>query len=304
MQQTSLPANATTSTPSSTETTMSSASASNDSFKREMLELIGRLDRQVADLQADQVQSRRPWYRDIATIISLLAFTFAVATTVFSYVQASQQRVRDLRAELRSLLARQAEIARENMELPFRYPNAAAIAQTLSGALQSENAALLSQAVEVARQIPDQISSGEYLQLGFGATLSNSNDEAHTFFDQAIQRARTANDKVGPLRAQAQLFFGELNAERGRDFYRQALDVFKSFPTKNEYLEGSTQLQTLLGWTRRELELGNCAEAGKQFDEAQKLTTRLTKRYVLLNQMRELAQLQTIAQAKGCAWVA
>ncbi len=78
--------------------------------------LLGRLDlldNQVADLQADEVRSNKPWWRDIIVLISLMTFLFSVATTTFAFTQADQQRRHERRVELRDIASRLSQLPRE-----------------------------------------------------------------------------------------------------------------------------------------------------------------------------------------------
>lgn len=226
----------------------------------QILERLHLIDRQVADLQMDSVQAKKPWHRDASVVISIVVFLFSLATTFFSQRQLDEQRRQSARAELRGLIQRISELPRMNIEYSREFTDAVALAN-LNGLLQAENAMIARQAAEIMDRLPGDVSASELSLVALAMTNSNLGDDAIVLFDKAIRTAKNANDKVAALRGKAALLISSGDVAGGREVFKQALDVFREYPTKNGYYEHLTHIDTHLFWAGSEHSRGECEQA-------------------------------------------
>ena len=78
--------------------------------------LRNRVDSIIESTQA----ARKPWFKDIATVISVTAFLFSFGTTVISYKRANDQDVHNLKSELRGILQRLASKGKSGSKSKIR----------------------------------------------------------------------------------------------------------------------------------------------------------------------------------------
>jgi tetratricopeptide (TPR) repeat protein len=265
-----------------------------DKIRTELQQRIDSLDRQIADLQIDQIQAKRFWYRDVSILIALFAFLFSFGTTVFSFVRAEQQASHDARAELREILKRISEIPRELAKIPS-YQLSSAEAGSLSAQFQVENAMLARQAVEIMERIPKDVSASEYNLVANALWISNMTEDSIRTYDKAINIADNANDKVTALRSKAILLFNTSQLAEGRASYTAALAVFQDFPTSNAYLEHSTHATTEINWAAQEYLQGQCELFMKHLKEAKEHVTHLATTHPVVQQVNDFEKTW-----KGC----
>jgi tetratricopeptide (TPR) repeat protein len=258
------------------------------------VERVNMLDKQVADLQMDQVRAGKPWYRQMAVMISLGALLFTIAATLFNYVQAKQNNDHNARVELRDLTQRLSQIPIDNINASRTYTNSFQLSQ-VSGLLQEENALLAKQAEEVMNEIPDSVSSSEYLLVANALVFSNLNDDAVNMVNKAIGVIKDAYDGATVYRFKGQLLFSTGDLSGGRQAFQQALDIFERYPTKNAYFQTITTVQNEYWWASAEYGAGQCAEAKKHIDHATQLLSSLSPQMQQQGSTKQLtAQVQQL----------
>ncbi len=235
-----------------------------------LAERVDLLDKQLADLQMDQVQMGRPWYRQMAVLVALGALFFTGAATIFNYVQTTQNNAHNARIELRDLTQRLSQIPIDNISAAKAYTNSFQLAQ-ISGLLQEENAVLARQAEDVMNEIPDSVSSSEYILVAQALMNSTLYDDALNVVNKAIGAIQDANDGSTVYRFKGQLLFNSGNLTDGRQAFQQALDIFSRYPTTNTYYQTTTTVQNEFVWATAEYGVGQCSEAKKHIDHAAQL---------------------------------
>lgn len=100
------------------------------------------LKKEVDALQVKILEQRTPWYKNISTIISLIALFFSFGTTFVSYNRTQIQDIQDRRVELRGLLQRLSTLPRENLEATKKYAGDPASASSIYGLINQENTLL------------------------------------------------------------------------------------------------------------------------------------------------------------------
>jgi len=253
--------------PAEVEAPVSSRMLELESRLSERLDL---LDKQLADLQMDQVQASRPWYRQISVLVALGALFFTAAATIFNYVQTTQNNAHNARIELRDLTQRLSQIPIDNISAAKAYTNSFQLAQ-VSSLLQEENAVLARQAEEVMNEIPDSVSSSEYILVAQALANSALYDDALNVVNKATGAIQDDNDGATVYRFKGQLLFNSGNLTDGRQAFQQALDIFSRYPTKNVYYQTIATVQNEYVWATAEYGVGQCMEAKKHIDHAVQL---------------------------------
>jgi tetratricopeptide (TPR) repeat protein len=245
-----------------------------------LLDRIATLDKQIADLQMDQVRAGKPWWQTPSVLIALSAFLLSLTATTFSYIQSRQREQRDARVELRGLIQRISEIPREAATLTQVYTDGLTIAQ-LGGQLQQENAVLARQAREVMRLIPNDVTAGEYIVVANALANSNLLDDAIAMYKQAEGAISDYNDGISLYRSEAQLLFFTGEPDTGREYFQRALDIFNPdrFPTSSEYIRLAVTAETEMYWALSEYSIGQCNNARQHTKSAREVHTDLVQKY-------------------------
>jgi tetratricopeptide (TPR) repeat protein len=218
------------------------------------------LKKEVDALQVAVHGQRAPWYKNIPTIISVVALLFSFGTTFVSYQRTQSQDIQNARVELRGLLQRLASLPRENIEITKKYEQIdPAAVNMISSSLNQENSLLARQAAEIAKKLPSgSVSATEYYSIGFALQNAYNLEDARELFTKAIDVSTDLNDRVGALRGRASLLFMTGQPDAGRVDFQRALSVFSDFrnTSYNEYTKRSTHIWTELGWAYAEANIG------------------------------------------------
>ena len=224
----------------------------------ELAAKVDLLKREVDALQIANMANKRPWYKDIPTIIASLALMFSFGTTYVSYTRTQAQDIQNSRAELRSLLQRLAALPKENLELTNKYAQDANNSGYLSSLILQEGTLLAQQAAEIIDRLPpDQVTAIEYYAVGDGLRNSGDNTQAIDMFLKAIDAATEMNTEVSAWREYAALLFETGQPDAGRDAFSKALTIFSKYPGYSEYVQKSTHILTEMGWAQNETTIGS-----------------------------------------------
>lgn len=232
----------------------------------DLLDRITLLDKQVADLQADQVIGHRPWWKDALTLITLLALVFSIATALFSFTQSNQQRRHDLRTEFREIALRLSEMPREQIDLSSSGKSNSAI-RDYYALLQDERLVLLGQASEIASQIANDLSWSEYYLLAKASEDALDYESARSYYQNAIVKAIMPEYKSTALRAKGVMEIDQGMTAIGRKDLEEAIRILDREITSNPQLLSSIEL-TYFVWFHAEYRRGNCSEFFNAFQKA------------------------------------
>jgi hypothetical protein len=215
------------------------------------------MKREVDALQIAVTGQKKPWYRNVSTLIAVLALLFSFGTTYVSYRRTEAQDVQSTRQELRGLLQRLAALPKENLELAKRYKDDPG-AVNFAGSLISQEITLLSrQAAELAKKLPKgTVSATEYYAIGVGFQTTYNFKSEKEFLDLSIENAKDFNDEIAALRTSANLEFIGGHPEAGRVEYQKALNIFAKYQGYDTYTINSTDIWTELSWASSEAGIG------------------------------------------------
>ena len=228
------------------------------------------MKREIDALQIVVTSQKKPRYKDVSTLIALMALLFSFGTTYVSYQRTNAQDIQNTRQELRGLLQRLEALPKENLEVSKRYqddPSAMAFASSL---INQENILLSRQAAELARKLPQNtVSATEYFAIAGAFQAASNIQSAQEFLELSIANAKTFGDEIAALRMNANLEFISGHPEAGRVTYQRALNIFAKYPGYDAYTINSTNIWTELSWATSEVAIGNATLADQQIANAE-----------------------------------
>lgn len=255
-------------------------------------------DREIDALQIEMAKPQRPWYRDVATIVAVIALLFSFGTTVVSIYRTRQQDIRDARTELRSHLQRLSVLAKENAELKNTQDEE--IRAGLSGILGNEYRLTAQQSAEVIDNIPPSyMSSAEYIAVANALIVSSSPDVARGLLKRAIDTSKNPDDKLGAYRLYAALLFSSGDFEEGRKMYQEALNISNSYPPS--LVPNSKEIritQAELAWAATEARWRQCSQAQAHLENALKFLSNLPPSNNKETLLQETTKVQE--EVRGC----
>jgi hypothetical protein len=247
-------------------------------MSEELEQKVDLMKREVDALQIAIAGHTKPWYKNISTILSVVALLFSFGTTYVSYHRTAVQDVQSTRQELRGLLQRLAALPKENVDIYKKYADDPASMKIVGGLINQEGTLLARQAAELAKKLPGDLVSGtEYYSIAIA--LQNSYDlaGADEFLKYSIQAATDFNTEIAAIRSTAVLQFIQGRPESGRVEYQKALNIFSKYSGYDPFTRASTNVWTELAWAFSEANLGLLALASQHIKSAKALVNGLPR---------------------------
>ncbi len=235
------------------------------------------LKKEVDALQISVLEQQTPWYKNIPTVLSIVALLLSFSTTLLSYVRTHNQDIQNSRVELRGLLQRLTLLPRENLEAAKKYKGDAETIASIGSFINQENALLARHAAELSRKIPARyVSATEYYAIALALQNAYNVEGARELFTKALDVSSDVNDQVAALRMRANLLFISGQPDVGRTDYRKALRVFDDHrDVYNDYTRKSTHIWTELAWAYSEASIGSKKGAEQHIADAENLLSGL-----------------------------
>lgn len=218
---------------------------------------------------------RRPWFRELSSLLAVTALTLSIGTTAVSYVRTAQQDSHDRRLELTDLVQRMNAITRDAVSVQVTYADNPAALTVLVRTLAQERLLLAKQAARLMDVIPEQVGAAEYASVAQVLIDASIDDPGLSLLDRAVKSSRDANDLSGSLRTWANRLFAIGRADEAREKFGQALLVFDRFRSDDQGYVASTQFDTQLFWAEAELRDGTCDRAKQHAADARSYVPRL-----------------------------
>ena len=197
--------------------------------------------------------------RSPAVLISVLSLLLAFGTTFLSSTRLDEDRQHAARVELTGYIERLADIPRQQAEIVQQHPGTTA--SNLLAELNAEMQSLAYQARNVMRSIPSQVSTVEYMSVGYSLQTLGALDDAAELYALGLNRAVSTSDRIFALRSLAGIRFVERDYSAGRELYQQARDAYTAVTGAAELVQANDNAQTELLWGSAELSSGFCVEA-------------------------------------------
>ena len=244
----------------------------------ELNEEVSHLRNRIDSLAEASESAKKPWFKNVATLISVAAFLFSFGTTIVSYKRTAEQDVHNLRSELRVLLQRLAALPRENVEITQKYIAEPNIVAVLSGYVNQENLLLSRQADEAIKRLPkDQVSATDYLAIALAFEQSRNLDVAVENFNKALAVATILDDEVAALRLLGSLEMTIGKSGQARSHFQQALDIFGKYRNYDDVTKLTTNFLTEINWAGAEATSRNWEGAQQHINKAEQIVDSLPK---------------------------
>jgi tetratricopeptide (TPR) repeat protein len=244
-----------------------------DALRRRVDTSDEEIDLLQIDVARHEVVTSTPWYRDPRILVAYFALLFSLGTTVVSYIRLDQDKQHETRTELTGYIQRLEELPRVAAEDRLQYGDAGG--SQLSGFVNAETQQIANQAQSLAALIPTEVSTLEYVTIGYGFQATGNFAQAAEMYQQALIATRTTQDKVVALRSLANIRFVLGDAPGGRGYFAQARAVYANDREAPALVAASENAATELQWASNELALGFCSEVVGHIDAAQALITNL-----------------------------
>jgi hypothetical protein len=223
---------------------------------------------QVDRLQIEAAEKKRPWYRQLPSLLSLAAFVFSIFTAVLSQFQSSQADIRSKKEEMRKLLDDLVRVQSEFQDRVIEIKDPAK--REIASALLNTRHGMYLEATEVlASQIPKAVSSSEYGILASEKSRISDFKKAEVYQLRAIEAARDPITKCIAYRALATLYFWSplRDFAKGRKAFEDAVSaVAAATDDYSLYVLG----YTYESWGFGELSNGFRMEGWQRIDRARK----------------------------------
>lgn len=228
---------------------------------------------EVDALQVAVMTGSKPWYKQVATIVAVLALLFSFSTTYVSFKRTKAEDIRSLKTELRGLLQRLAAMPIENLEMQIKYRDTPIDIAIGTGQLMQESSFLAQQAASIARRLPrEMIFGSEYVALANALSMVLDLESALHFYDLAIETAENFNTEITALRGYAHTCYIIGNVDEGRKAYQNAIDKAGLSEELNAELVQITNVMTYLSQTFSESQIGSSLNAKKSLEKAEKIS--------------------------------
>jgi len=246
---------------------------------------VSTIKREVDALQIEILSSKKPWYRQVTTIIAIGALLFSFGTTIVAYYRTSTQDLLASRTELRSLLSELSTIPEQHFQMQKNYQDEPQISSELSAQFNTRNLRLSKQAAAVIERIEKSlfgkgtVLSVEYIAVAAGLGTSFQHEEAMKHHKIAASRDNDPTTAAGTLRSIAGMELINANADGARKFMQKARQIFSDsrFRSVDQLTMDATNATTEVQWSFLELQLGECNLAQEHKEKAELLISQLPK---------------------------
>jgi len=195
------------------------------------------------------------WYKDAATVIALIALLVSVVSWLISLFHTQSQDRQTAHQDLRVVLQRLLEVARENNDRMEKYANDQAKMIFANALASQEMNVLAAQGAKSARMLgPKWVASAEYLTIARAQAEAGDFESQGFFIEQAVQTAKTENAKMAALRDSANFLFARGRIAEGRDRYEQQISLLRGISNYPSTMIVSTGVEIRLAWAQVEAE--------------------------------------------------
>jgi tetratricopeptide (TPR) repeat protein len=188
----------------------------------------------VDELQTAAAEKKKPWYRQTPSLPSLLALLLSVSTAIYSGIQGHKQDVQKKQESLRGIISALIDLAGEN-QVRLGSAEAQKLStqerEFISGMLNNKRMILAEAADNLVRDIPNDISSSEYMIFANDKLTNGGAAKAEEYFRKAVAVSHDPLAKMIALRNLAVFY-----AQRGP--FQNISEARKTFQAATDLLPG------------------------------------------------------------------
>jgi hypothetical protein len=229
---------------------------------------------ELVALRALIAKPQRPWWQDYPFLVSVLAFTLSLLTSIISAYVAHARDIHDQQSQLAATLGTIQDLNLKQVELHEKYKNTPYEAQ-VGGLIANQANSALHTAATLGLQLGTKATSADLTAVAQGVYGLGEYQLSLKLLQYALAAAESANDKSIALR---DLGFYAIRAGKGgtalktgEDYFQQALDLDREFDLSDQplviaWLKSSAQF----GWASAVAPI-DCAAAQRHFSEGVKV---------------------------------
>jgi hypothetical protein len=243
-------------------------------FERQLL----LIQQQVDHLQFTAQEKRKPWWRQLPLVLSILSLSISTLFSLYTQIDQSRQREQDAaKQRAASLAATLSDLAAIRMEdtkqmVALATSNVAAY-RAWTATATVKRATLIDSAMDEIGKLNGVLSPTAALTMGNELIIDGRYSEAERLLQAGIaaaQRGKTPPAALLSSLAQVYLYPGSplFDAPRGRALYRRAIE---SYSSRGDYYILNTKINLILYWAVNEHGFGNGAVSSQLLDEAQEI---------------------------------
>lgn len=220
---------------------------------------------QIDDLQTADTGERRSWWRQPATILSVLALLASLAATLTSATIADSSRAAEARNRLTSIFQQINDIGRANQALAVEFGDRAPL-NASAGSVR----VLASDALRLAEAENLDIATADLTLLADAFLFAFELDTALELARDVVARTTVPVERFNALRTEALATFALGDVERGRAAFAEALALLDGGTITGlaPPVRDSTAAQLELQWAGSEYTTGDCPAARTHLDRS------------------------------------
>ena len=263
-------------------------------------ESIDTVKKEVDALQVAVMKTVVPWYRQLATLIALLAFLVSLGTTAVSYYRTARLDIVTARVELRGLIEKMTQLPFTHSRMVREFATDTSTLAGLSADINTQNLILAQQAHAMINYIESStfgkgsVLAEEYMAVAKALQSSFRYDDSENLVREAMSRAGDPTSATGAMRMLAGFSMLRQDSQQMRAHMAKARAIFEEerFKSVDQLTQDVTNATTELQWAGAELMLGECTKVLPHVNEAKPLVTRLPESPLRGQLMQQLLLLE------------
>jgi hypothetical protein len=189
---------------------------------KECVPTLGKLGDRIQALEKAAAEPERPWYKQAANLLSVLAVVAATAAVIQTHLEQKGHELEDLQQIAVDIVENQKAIS----ELQTKTTDAVSSAN-IQGPLAEKGNTLLARGIELLKDYDGDTTPDVLYVLGYQAASNGNYVEAESLLMKAIDEADSPLSKFGPRELSAQLYMvpgtSVFSVSQGEKMYSDAL---------------------------------------------------------------------------------
>lgn len=244
-------------------------------------ERVEELGEQVRSLAASQTKEK-PWYKTPGTIISLLALSASLVTTIYSSILTNIQEKESIRNQLRATLVQLTDLGVKSIEFQIKHKDTSDL--SVGGQyLGAQNTVLAKHAYYLVNKLGQAASSSDLLLVANGMVAIGDSSAAEVLLKRAVERSENITDKLNAGRDLASTLF-RLN--RSKDAENELRSVITAAAKEangpnSDYIHSEIAF-TYLTWAES---IGNrdCSKTSDRLKDSKSYVIRISENNIIHN---------------------
>lgn len=242
-----------------------------------MVNPVERLQRDILETQAslkliqEQIANKKPWYREVPGLISVIAFLISTGSTFYSCQRESIQDRSDAQMTMNSLSQRLITLPKENLEAGIKYKDDHQTLKQVLSLANMENATNMDSLEDLIRRYPAVATDHHKYVLALALRSSGQPIRSNIILAELARNAKSPNVLIAANRDLAGMELFNRESDKGRYHYRRSIAIVDQNPQMDAFVKNSYNQETYLHWASSEYHSGNCSAAKEALERAKAL---------------------------------